>query len=252
MALNSSPDGACYEVFTAAGSRPVSVYTSSKTIHREYDRSVKGLVMYIEGSLLTQGQLRFPRDPQARALALSHSVLALQLWVGLGQPFYLEIEVSITGGSGKRRLILSSSTRERTADLLHVRLPDPGFPRDQWMNLCLDLPSLVQSQFPSMGFRSLDSIAVGPVCRLRRVFTLRKLLMGPSELELQPGWVPKAMDFPVGVTYQSLLLACPLSISESSSKGSPEVSFRSSHSASPVAAGGGAPKVAFGRTLAVS
>ena len=43
----------------------------------------------------------------------------------------------------------------------------------QWVNLCVDMGSLVSGLFRSQRFKSLEAISVGGSCMLRRIFTLR-------------------------------------------------------------------------------
>ena len=64
----------------------------------------------------------------------------------------------------------------------------------QWVNLCLELPSLINELFPGHTHKSLESLVVGGACQLRRVFTLRDR---PSEsqdgsLVSGGGDIPKA------------------------------------------------------------
>ena len=43
----------------------------------------------------------------------------------------------------------------------------------QWLNLCVDVGSLVDSLFKGSSFKSLEGVALGGSCRLRRIFTLK-------------------------------------------------------------------------------
>ena len=146
----------------------------------------------------------------------------------------------------RRRLLLSTAFRDLTTTPLHAQLPlshalttaalsaaqtdleendghvapassvAPEEPR--WWTLLLDLPSLAGAAFPGVpggAFRKLESIGLGPCCKLRKVFTLRSpppgVAVAPApdsesgaalnEVEdAASSPVPTSLDFPEGVT----------------------------------------------------
>ena len=139
----------------------------------------------------------------------------------------------LDGGGSRRRVQLSSSLREISTSPLNARAPlagmitgqvgrilqaevsvvtlthspTPSLPLSlphsptpsQWVNLCVDVGSLVSGLFKGQRFKSLEAISVGGSCMLRRIFTLR----GPppdtvSPLEETEGveGIPKAYQMP--------------------------------------------------------
>lgn len=82
----------------------------------------------------------------------------------------------------------------------------------QWVNLCLDLGSLVRGPFHGQQFRSLEGIALGGSCTLRRIFTMRAppphTVEGEEEGEgVEP--IPKACQMPGGaVAIETQVRAC--------------------------------------------
>ena len=56
---------------------------------------------------------------------------------------------------------------------LHTRVPLGCLARGVWVNLTFDLTELTAHNFGGARFSRLESIAVGAVCKLRRIFTLR-------------------------------------------------------------------------------
>ncbi|CAN0585459.1 unnamed protein product, partial [Laminaria digitata] len=45
--------------------------------------------------------------------------------------------------------------------------------RGSWANLSIDLAGLTASCFRSDAFSTLDLLAIGPTCRIRKIFTTR-------------------------------------------------------------------------------
>lgn len=74
------------------------------------------------------------------------------------------------------------------------------FPPYQWLNLCLDLSSLVSGLFKASPFKSLEWLCLGGSCSLRRVFTLKTTPLPGADCDL-----PKSCLLPQG-TEQPLTL----------------------------------------------
>eukprot|EP00912_Choanoflagellata_sp_UC4_P002095 UC4_evm4s1335 len=109
------------------------------------------------------------------------------------------LELTLTdSASHKRRLILTTAMVRDTVkvDPLHARISLALLRRGTWLNLCIDLESLVQGCYGSSAstssirrggksssssqvagdhsfFKSLDSISIGPGCNIKRIFTLK-------------------------------------------------------------------------------
>lgn len=65
-------------------------------------------------------------------------------------------------------------------------------PHIQWVNVCLDLPSLVTELFPGHTHKSLESLIVGGTCQLRRVFTMSERPISDVVSETRARDIPKA------------------------------------------------------------
>lgn len=75
--------------------------------------------------------------------------------------------------NNKRRFIISSFNKEYKNTALHVMLPFTAVKRGVWLNLCLDLVSLISDCFKGQSFRSLDTIILSGVFRLRKIFSMK-------------------------------------------------------------------------------
>ena len=162
--------GAAVEVFSAGGSNPTSNWKVSGAVQRIYDKSVKGYVFQCDGG--PSAKMQLPKD-ERRLLGLVQPYLVLQLSIPAAKPFALELSVSDTTRA-RRRVLVSTSFREPVRTPLHTRLPLAAVHRDVWLNLTFDLHSLVAANFPGATFSRLESLALGAVCKVRRVFTLRE------------------------------------------------------------------------------
>eukprot|EP00667_Euglena_gracilis_P008391 EG_transcript_8496 len=197
--------GPSFEVFSAQGSRPLpslAKLTNAKCIRREFDRSVRGNVVVVEGDT-TQTKLQLLRDGKP-TLGLTQPWLVLQLFAREGQPLYFEFLLADAAAT-KRRMIFSASVKEVVRDPLHVKFPLCGVEREVWLNYCFDLPGLFAASFGPAMYKCVDGILIGPSCRLRKVFTLRQ---PPSDAlpleEVQPG-----LAFPPGVEYSTACFVPP-------------------------------------------
>ncbi|KXZ42223.1 hypothetical protein GPECTOR_179g246 [Gonium pectorale] len=197
--------GTHVEVLGTQGQNPLAQWKVSgpqKGIQKVYDKALKGYVFVASGGC----RLALPRDERA-ALGLTQPHLLLQLEVGVGVPFSLELGLTDAGGT-RRRVILSSSFSELKSTPLHCQVPFAAVPRELWLNLVLPLADLAAVLFRPGGpgggggggggggtgaagggggaataFRSLDSLQLAGTCRLRRIATLRdmpQMLDGPD------------------------------------------------------------------------
>jgi hypothetical protein len=139
-------------------------------VTRGYDETARGSVVTLSGGATVN--LTLPGRDADGPLALQQPYLVLQLLLAPGAPFALHLAIVDSCGA-RRRIQLSTATREVVSHPLHARVPLTVVRRGTWLNLCIDLRSVVSGCFPGQGFRSLDAITVTPVCKLRRIFTLR-------------------------------------------------------------------------------
>ena len=70
----------------------------------------------------------------------------------------------------------------------------------QWLNLCVDVGSLVGGLFRGQVFKSLEGVTLGGNCMVRRIFTLRApppdTVGGPDRVEGVEE-IPKSCQMPV-------------------------------------------------------
>ena len=161
------------EIFSAQGRDPLSkwrLHGSGAAIRKVYDKDVKSYVYYLEGEPTTT-KITLPKDDKL-SLSLIQRYLVLQLYVPLGHSFSLEFGISDVHNS-KRRISLSSNLREITINPLHARFPLSILRLGVWLDLCLDLISLVEEAFKGQSFRAVESLTISANCRLRRIFTMK-------------------------------------------------------------------------------
>lgn len=71
----------------------------------------------------------------------------------------------------------------------------------QWVNLCIDLGSLVSGLFKAQSYKSLEGVSIGGSCIIRRVFTLKSSPPDTTGTELSPPFeeIPRAYQMPTSV-----------------------------------------------------
>lgn len=161
------------EVFSAQGRDPVAKWRltgSASAKNKVYDKDVKSFVYILEGETTTT-KMSLPKD-EKQPLWLIQRYLVLQLHVPLGHSFSLEFGVTDTGNN-KRRILLSSNHRDITITQLHARFPLNILRLGIWLNLCLDLQSLVGETFKGQSFKALENLTISASCRLRKIFTMK-------------------------------------------------------------------------------
>ncbi|CAM9243736.1 unnamed protein product [Ectocarpus fasciculatus] len=176
MFQSAYQDGDCVEVFSPAGKNPAADWKLSGKVVRMYEKGVKGYVLAVSGGATSKMQL--PKAPKS-LLGLRQRHLVLQVLTSTSQdkPFSLELGLTDTSGT-RRRLVLSSSFRALHCTPLHAQIPLVGLERyrGSWANLTIDLVGLTAVCFKADDFRTLDLLAIGPTCRLRKVFTMKEAL----------------------------------------------------------------------------
>ncbi|KAH9248850.1 hypothetical protein BASA81_013460 [Batrachochytrium salamandrivorans] len=133
------------------------------------------------------GRLSFPKDERQKAY-LIQPFLVMQLYVPNGQPFSIELSVSDLNGN-QRRFFLSTAHKEIKSTALHCGIPLGAIKRGVWLNICLDMASLVSDNYHGQSFRSLDKYEEP-----------KRILLYNIE------YLPRALDFPVGVSYINQVL----------------------------------------------
>ena len=143
---------------------------SASAKNKVYDKDVKSFVYILEGETTTT-KMSLPKD-EKQSLLLIQRFLILQLYVPLGHSFSLEFGIT-DSGNNKRRILLSSNHREVTITHLHARFPLNILRLGVWLNLCMDLQSLVGKTFKGQSFKALENLTISASCRLRKIFTMK-------------------------------------------------------------------------------
>ncbi|KAJ7551982.1 hypothetical protein O6H91_06G037200 [Diphasiastrum complanatum] len=169
--------GSSFTVFSAQGSNPVAnCKLCGKGVQKIYDKTVKGYVYLCSGG--PSAKLQIPKDDSKSGLQLVHPYLVLQLFVPLGQHFSLELRLSDATNT-RRKMYLSTSFSELKTTPLHCQIPLSMIMHNTWLSFSIHVAELFSNCFRVMNFRSIDVIVLGPVCKLRRVFTMRNRLADP-------------------------------------------------------------------------
>ncbi|XP_030828157.1 uncharacterized protein LOC100893930 isoform X1 [Strongylocentrotus purpuratus] len=172
MFKNEFQGGPFVEVFSSQGKEPLSKWKLSgqTSIHKLFDKDCKSYIHTLEGASTTT-KIQLPKDTK-QALVLIQRYLVIQSFVPLGQDFSMELGVTDMGNN-KRRLFFSTAQKETSATPLHAKVPLTIIKRAIWLNLTVDMVSLVGEMFRGQTFKSLDTIIISACCKLRKIFTLK-------------------------------------------------------------------------------
>ena len=85
--------------------------------------------------------------------------LIIQVFIPLSKDFAVELMMTNINNS-KRRVVLSSSSKDLASTPLHAKLPLSIIKRDIWLNLCLDMRSLTNDMFSNQTFKALEEFTV--------------------------------------------------------------------------------------------
>ena len=165
--------GPYVEVFSVQGRETVAKWRlsgSASAKNKVYDKDVKSFVYILEGETTTT-KMSLPKD-EKQSLGLLQRFLVLQLYVPLGHSFSLEFGIT-DSGNNKRRILLSSNHRDVTITQLHARFPLNILRLGVWLNLCMDLQSIVGETFKGQSFKALENLTISASCRLRKIFTMK-------------------------------------------------------------------------------
>lgn len=139
-------------------------------VSRSFDRLSKShlLVLY------NASEVEIPGRTKA-SLGLIHPFLVLQVFI----PKRCEctVEIGYVDYSNTKRRIVFSQCQGITRHLHHMCMSSNQFKRDIWVNLCFDVAALAQIGFPGYAFRHIDHVRVTAVCRIRRIFAMKRRLM---------------------------------------------------------------------------
>ena len=133
-------------------------------------KEVKSYICTLEGNGATT-KLHLPKDSK-QSLHLIQRYLILQIFIPKSAECSFSFGISDMGNN-KRRIMLSTSYKEISANPLHVQITLGIVNQYRWLNLCFDLCSLVSDTWPGQTFKTLDSISISAQVKLRRVFTMK-------------------------------------------------------------------------------
>lgn len=177
MSTSYFQGGDFVELLSAQGKAPAAHWKLQGKIAKWFEKLIKGNAFLLDGSADTRMQLPKGGASSASAassLGLTQRFLVLQLLVPFTKSFSLEIGFADLQRA-RRRFVISSAFREPTVTALHAQIPlgATAISRDAWINLVLDLQALTDTFFAGSVFRSMESLAIGGSCRLKRVFTMK-------------------------------------------------------------------------------
>lgn len=171
MSFKSGYQGGPYfELFSTQGRDLLVNWKGISSSKKIYEKEVKGYVLCLEGAPATT-KIQSPKD-QKQSLMLVQRFLVLQLYLTKGADFSIELGVTDLSNN-KRRLLLSTAQKETQVTPLHAKIPLTVVRRAVWVNLVLDMVSLVGETWTSQTFRSVDQISVSANCKVRRIFTMK-------------------------------------------------------------------------------
>ncbi|KAH9489325.1 hypothetical protein Btru_057597 [Bulinus truncatus] len=187
--------GPYYELLSTQGKDSMNNWkVSNSGIKKIFDKEVKGYILTLEGASATT-KVQSPKD-QKQSLTLIQRYIVLQIYLLKGADFSMEFGITDLGNN-KRRILLSTSQKEIQVTPLHAKVPLTIVHRAIWLNLALDMVSLVGDMWTGQTFRSVDQIAISANCKLKRVFTMKSQppdTTEDEELELLPSVNTGEMD----------------------------------------------------------
>ena len=197
--------GPYVEVFSSQGRDPFhnTKVTNKKGVRKIYDKSVRGYVIY--SSTSASARLHLPKDDR-KALRLSQSFFVVQVFVPVGQAFSIAMNIK-DKSQARRRLHFSSAFSDIKATPLHCQIPLISLERGKWLNLVLNVSDFVRANFAGQAFQCIDSVEIGGISKIRKIFTLREqpfdTLTGQVDGSVH---IPRNLDYPSGVMVETQIL----------------------------------------------
>lgn len=191
--------GPFVEVFSSQGRDPLqnTKVTNKKGVRKIYDKGVRGYVIY--SSTSASARLQLPKDDR-RALRLSQPYFAVQVFVPSGQAFSVAMNIRDSGNT-RRRLHFSTSFSDIKATPLHCQIPLINLIRGKWLNLVLNVADFVRMNFQGAEFQHVDTVEIGGISKIRKIFTLRD-----EPMRGEGARVPRHLDYPHGVDVETQVL----------------------------------------------
>ncbi|XP_069141181.1 protein CFAP20DC-like isoform X2 [Argopecten irradians] len=170
MFKNEYQGGPYFEILTLQGKESSAHWKFSGGVKKVFDKEVKSYIYSLEGTTSTT-KVHFPKD-QSQAVPLIQRYLVIQLHLAKGQDLSIELGVSDLGNN-KRRLLFSTAQKETQVTPLHAKVPLTILKRSIWLNMCIDMVSLVSETWRGQTYKATQSITVSANCKLRRIFTMK-------------------------------------------------------------------------------
>ncbi|XP_060065672.1 protein CFAP20DC-like [Ylistrum balloti] len=170
MFKNDYQGGPCFELLTLQGKESSAHWKFSGGVKKVYDKEVKSFIYSLEGTPSTT-KVHYPKD-QSQAVPLIQRYIVIQLHLAKGQDLSIELGVADLGNN-KRRLHFSTAQKETQVTPLHAKIPLTILRRSIWLNMCIDMVSLVGETWKGQTYKATQSISVSANCKLRRIFTMK-------------------------------------------------------------------------------
>ena len=136
-------------------------------------------------------------------LNLMQGYITFQIFLNTSKSFTIEIAITDICNI-KKRLLISTCSKEFIINQLHCRIPIINIPTGIWMNFCVDVLGFVTECFKGQSFRAIDSICLSADCKIRKICGMRQLYTVLEDDYLQLGEessLPKGFLFPKGIQY---------------------------------------------------
>jgi hypothetical protein len=186
--------GPFVEVFTTTGSNTLAqlYMKNSKQVKKEFNKDIKSFVVIVEGQSFHTSHIQLPKDEKAN-LNLMHRYVLLQLYVMKEKSFHIEFRVR-DSKQQKQRLIFSTHFNHTQKNQLHTQFPlGEFFIGNEWINACFDLVDICDNILQCK-YHTLDTIIIGPTCKLRKVFTMK-------QNPINEVFIPQKLNFPQSVLF---------------------------------------------------
>lgn len=131
----------------------------------EHVDATKTTVYSINASKATS--LRFP-PTISDSFNISHKYLVIQIFRKIGDNY--SIALNFKNNNGKTQKIFFSTTQRSQRASSNSFQNIINAPVNKWVNLCFDLPYVVQQYWPGNEYNTLINIEISPSCFIRWIF----------------------------------------------------------------------------------
>ena len=206
--------------------QPKSLRNNGSTDLKVYERDLKGFCFHCHGSTRFSypssggGGVSSMGKQQKQAAVVpgseDHPVLVMQVWIPFGEQFLVEVACLDSSLKNSRRIVISSAVKGRKNAAMHTQLPldllnsqdplDQGPLFDVWVNVVVDLRSVVQAAFKD-DFVGVQSLSLGgPRSKIRKVFLCRDKVEISTIEKGGELFTKKGLDLPVDVLHRTVVI----------------------------------------------